>query len=214
MQDLSDTSTVSAEDELAALKSRADLMGIPYHHKVGVEKLREKVNAAIEGKSLDVAEETEEGPAATVKVAPKAVQKTRTKAGKPAARLMTPREHQNYVFENRQRDAKSLVRIRCTCMNPSKKNWEGELISVGSAKLGTHKRFVQFGAIWHVPAIILQELKERKFTVFYTVTGARGAKIRKGRLVPEFAIEELPQLTAQERNELARKQAMAAGAEE
>jgi hypothetical protein len=37
-------------DELTSLKARADLMGITYHPSIGVDKLREKVQAALENK--------------------------------------------------------------------------------------------------------------------------------------------------------------------
>ena len=45
--------------------------------------------------------------------------------------------------------------------------------------------------------------------MFYTATDARGNKVRKGKLIKEFAIEVLPPLTKEELEELARRQAMA-----
>ena len=39
---------LNAPDELSALKTRADAMGISYHPSIGLEKLRAKVNGAIE----------------------------------------------------------------------------------------------------------------------------------------------------------------------
>lgn len=197
-------------DELESLKARADMMGIKYHPKTGVDKLKAKINNVLEGKSPDEDDFEEVAPV----VAKEAKQaKARTKSGKPVSKLLTNKEFREHDFSVRQREAQKLVRIRITCMNPNKKNWEGEIISVGSAKMGTLKKYVPFDAPngWHVPNMILQELKDRKFTTFFTVTGPRGNKIRKGKLVPEFSVEVLPPLTAGERQELIRQQALAEG---
>ena len=73
------------------------------------------------------------------------------------------------------------------------------------------KKFVPFNADdgWHVPYVIYQQLKERQCQIFQTATDARGNKVRKGKLIKEFAIEVLPPLTKEELEELARRQAMA-----
>ena len=110
-----------------------------------------------------------------------------------------------------QRSASELVRIRVTCMNPAKKEWEGEIFTVGNSVVGTFKKYVPFNADegWHVPRIIYEQLKERECQVFTTVRDARGNSTRKGKLIKEFAIEVLPNLTEEEIKELAQRQAMA-----
>ena len=96
-------------------------------------------------------------------------------------------------------------------MNPNKKEWEGEIITAGNAGVGTFKKYIPFNADegWHVPNIIYQVLKGRECQVFSTVTGPRGNKFRKGKLIKEFAIEVLPPLTEDELKDLAQRQAMA-----
>ena len=73
------------------------------------------------------------------------------------------------------------------------------------------KKYVPFNADegWHVPTIIYKQLVNRECQVFTTVRDARGNASRKGKLIKEFAIEVLPQLTPDELQELARRQAMA-----
>jgi hypothetical protein len=112
-----------------------------------------------------------------------------------------------------RKSAGRLIRCRIQCMNPAKKDWPGEIFSVGSAKLGTFKKFVPFNSPepYHLPQIIYDMLVEKKCTVFYTERDERGNKIRKGRLVNEFAIEVLPPLTKNELSDLARTQALRAG---
>ena len=110
-----------------------------------------------------------------------------------------------------QRNASELMRIRVTCMNPAKKEWEGEIFTVGNSVVGTFKKYVPFNADegWHVPRIIYEQLKDRECQVFTTVRDARGNSTRKGKLIKEFAIEVLPNLTEEEIKELAQRQAMA-----
>lgn len=167
---------IAAPDELTSLKARADLMGISYHPSIGLEKLREKVNAALAVEKPGAAEEDE------------AAQRRR-------------------MIE----EATKLVRVRVNCMNPAKKEWSGEIITVGNSVVGTHKKYIPFNAEdgWHIPHIMYEALLGRECQVFVTVTDSRGNKSRKGRIIKEFAVEVLPPLTQEELAELARRQAMA-----
>jgi len=109
-----------------------------------------------------------------------------------------------------RKEASRLIRIRISCMNPNKKEWEGEVFTVSNSAVGTHKKFVPFNNEdgWHVPNIIYKHLLERECQIFQTVKGPRGNKIRKGKLIKEFAIEVLTPLTPVEIQELATQQAM------
>jgi len=168
------------QDEMVTLKGRADLLGIQYHPSIGADKLREKVRAAM-------ADEDAKSLDVVVTETPN------------AKRLRLRNE------------ASALVRIRITCMNPAKKEWDGEIITVGNAAVGSFKKYIPFNADegWHVPQIILQVLRDRTCQIFYTEKTKQGVGIRKGKLIKEFAIEVLPQLTQKELDELARRQAMA-----
>lgn len=107
--------------------------------------------------------------------------------------------------------ALELVRIRVSCMNPNKKEWEGEIFSVGNSLIGTQKKFVPFNNEegWHVPRCIYDMIVGRECQTFVTKTDSRGNKTRKPKLIKEFAVEVLPPLTGEELEELARRQAMA-----
>ena len=171
---------IETPDELASLKQRADMMGISYHPSIGLEKLREKVNAALsseakEDADVEVSGETE---------------------GQKRKRLAD--------------EAAKLIRIRVTCMNPNKKEWDGEIITAGNANVGTFKKYIPFNADegWHVPNIIYKQLLQRECQIFVTQRDDKGNQYRKGKLIKEFAIEVLPPLTKEELDELARRQAM------
>lgn len=169
-----------AQDELAALKARADMLGLTYHPSIGVEKLREKVNAAL---------------------APPAEESKPEAAGEESIAARNSRL---------KKEASKLVRIRVTCMNPAKKEWEGEIFSIGNSIVGSFTKYVPFNTEegWHVPAMMLQMIQDRQCQVFYTVSDSRGNKTRKGKLIKEFSVEVLPPLTAEELHELAQRQAM------
>jgi hypothetical protein len=182
-------------DELAALKARADLMGIKYHPSTGIDKLKAKIDLQLSG-----------GKESEVETSP-------TKSKPSSKDYMTQKEYEAFEFKRRKSNAARLVRVRVTCMNPAKKEWDGEIISVGSAKIGTFKKFVKFNTEdgWHIPNIIYEYIKERKCSIFYTEKNQVGQKVRKAKLVNEFNIEVLPPLTKDELKALAQRQAMEAG---
>lgn len=183
-------------DLLTSLKAKADLMGIKYHPSIGVEALREKVNAKLN-----------DTPASGEASAPKDQD-----PGVPGSDVEVTygAETESQRKVRLQREASELVRIRLTCMNPLKKEWPGEIISVGNDVVGTYKKLIPFGLEegYHVPRIILEQLQEKVFQTFYWVPGPRGEKIRRGKLAKEYAIEILPALTAAEIKDLAQRQAM------
>lgn len=178
-------------DELTELKQRADLMKIPYHPSIGLEKLREKVNKAIENQAPDDDGEEE------------------VKEEKKAGKAKKESEHDERV--RLRNEAMRLVRIRLTCMNPMKKEWNGEIFSVGNNAVGTIKKFVPFNAEegWHVPHILYEMLRDRQCQVFSTGRTKNGVQFRQSKLIKEFAIEVLEPLSEEELHDLAQRQAMA-----
>ena len=179
----SDTDEILTQDELTTLKARADLLGISYHPSIGLEKLREKINASTSDE----------------------VPKTN------AVQASAQEENVNQKRARLKKEALELVRIRVTCMNPAKAEWEGEIFTVGNSAVGSVTKYVPFNADagWHVPRIIYTQLVERQCQVFFTKTDSRGNKSRQGKLIKEFAIEVMPQLTPEELHDLAQRQAMA-----
>ena len=180
-----DTDEILTQDELSTLKARADMLGVSYHPSIGVEKLKEKIAAKLADQPLE--------------------------EDKPVEKASASGETENQKRARLKREAAELVRIRVTCMNPAKAEWEGEIITAGNSAVGSFTKFIPFNADegWHVPRIIYQQLVDRQCQVFTTITDARGNKTRRGKLIKEFAIEVLPPLTKEELQELAQRQAMA-----
>ena len=176
------------QTELDNLKARATLLGVQFHPSIGVEKLREKVTAAMNNTDTD-----DEAPKAAAVEAKQAVESE----GQKRKRLRA--------------EANELIRIRITCMNPAKKDWNGEIITVGNKAVGTMRKYIPFVCDegWHVPRFIYEVLKDRQCQVFVTSKTKNGVSIRQSKLIKEFAIEVLPQLSAKELHDLAQRQAMA-----
>lgn len=174
------------EDELTVLKERADVLGIKYHTSISAAKLKEKIEAHLAGtKPADQAAGSEDAPQGET----------------PAEKIL--RLKKNML---------ALVRVRLSCLNPAKKEWEGEIITVGNAVIPSLKKFVPFTGHddgYHLPRMMLNQLRERQCQVFHTVKDDRGNKVRRGKLIKEFAIEELPPLTPEELKDLAQRQAVA-----
>ena len=185
-----DEAALLAATELENLKSRAEKLGVKFHPSISAEKLREKIKAAQTEGEGSVGEQPE------VKSATGANEES------PAAKKL-----------RLKREALKLVRVRITCMNPAKKEWEGEIITVANNAVGTVKRYVPFNIEdgWHVEHILLEQLRERQCQIFVSEKDSRGNKVRKGKLIREFAIEVLEPLTEEELAELAQRQAMARG---
>ena len=203
MSDLQETQQQPTEvefDELATLQQRATLMGIKFHPSTGVDKLRAKIENQLA---------SAKGDGSLLKDPDIRPMHSNNKE------YLTHQEYREAEFKLRKSNAGKLVRVRITCMNPAKKEWDGEIISVGSARIGTYKKFVKFNTEdgWHIPHIIFEYLKDRKCSVFYTATDHLGQKVRKAKLVNEFNIEVMTPLTKDQLKDLAQRQAMEAGKE-
>lgn len=184
-------STLPVVDELTKLKQRADLMGMKYHPNIGVDNLRARINAKLNDEP-DPEEKVEIGKA---------------NSDEPVV------ETEAQLRKRMKEECTALVRINVTCMNPAKREWDGEIFTVGNSYLPTQKKMVPFNTPegFHVPKIMYDVIKARECQIFYTEKAKNGIKVRKGRLIKEFSVEVLESLTPKELKELAQRQAMAAG---
>ena len=180
--------TAPVVDQLAMLKTKADTLGVTYSPNIGVDALREKINAKMNGEP----DKKEEAKASE------------------APREKTKMELRQEAFL----EATRLVRCRITCMNPSKADLPGEIFTVSNNVVGAIKRYIPYGEQvdgWHVENMLLDMLKEKQFQQLRTKKAANGQILPETKWVREYAIEELPPLTPEELKVLANKQAAAAG---
>jgi hypothetical protein len=181
--------------ELESLKQTATTMGISFHPNIGIDKLKEKIGAKREPSLVEeyAAEELETMVASQVVAVPS------------AETLVAER------MTKRRNDALRLVRVRVTCMNPIKGNIKGEILSAGNAEIGFVKKMIPFNAEqgWHIPNILLTVLRNKQFMSHYEIK-VGNKRVKKHRLVPEYAIELMEPLTGKEIEELKQRQIIAA----
>lgn len=185
-----DPDAVGKQDELTALKQRADVMGIKYGGQIGLDKLK----ARVQEKMLDLNTNAADAALNEMDV--------------PKESYLAPvRETKGQKRVRLRKSALELVRIRVTNMNPNKGNLKGEILCVGNSVIGSIKKFIPYNAEegWHVPRILLTQLQNRVYMSHFEVKVGK-QKIKRHKLVKEFAIEILPPLTAEEVKELANRQ--------
>lgn len=180
-QEIVDTSPDTGVSELAALKTLADNMGLTYHNNIGVEKLKAKIEEAREATSA--------GGKAT---------------SEPAATGALTRNERHAEM---RKDALKLVRVIVVSMNPNRKEWTSEYFGVSNKVVGTVKKLVPYGVEWHVPQILVDMIKARKFRTSIEKPDGKGGKVRENRILNEFSVQELPPLSKEELESLAKEQA-------
>lgn len=184
-------------DERELLMQRARLIGVEFSNNIGTETLRERVRAKMESLEEPEAPEPEPEPA-----------HVNALTGEPSD---APKKS----FRQQQIDEQmKLVRLRITCMDPKKKDLQGEIFTIANEYIGTVRKFVPFGEVtddgFHVPFCIYTMMAERQFLNIRTVKDKRsGAERPETQYAKEFALEILPTLTPEELARLANAQAAA-----
>jgi len=196
--------------KLQHIRAQADMLGVKYHHRAGIAKIQKLIDDHLQEQNKNLIPE------------PSAEASIRSEPKMPMVKgydeLIVPMTEAEYK-KDAQREARSLVgallRVRITCLDPHKKNWPGELISVGSAKLGTFKRYVPFDTEepWHIPKIIYDVLMERMCSVPVKKKDDRGHKTTTYKQIKAYSITIEDPMTRPEIDELARQQALAGGLE-
>jgi hypothetical protein len=191
--------------ELEMLKNRARLMGIVFSNNIGVDALRAKVRAKMEGE----AEPVEAAPA-------KVEAETTTEvAAAPTTAPATPAAKKLTLRQSLRQSEMALVRLRITNLDPKKKDLPGEIFTFANRILGSVKKYVPYGEAtengYHVPVCIYKQLKAREFLQIKTTKNSKGQDQVNAKYVREFALEVLPMLTTKELASLAASQAAAGG---
>lgn len=178
------------DQAIQSLKKKADLLGISYKSNVSVATLQKAISEKLEGTSVGESTYT------------------------PATVDLEASASTGPDIEALVKEAHKLVRVIITPIDQTKAtNLESELVSAGNSYIGTVTRLVPFGVEWHVEQVILNVLREKKFTQFIKKKGQHGIDTNDTRYVPAYSITVLPPLTPEELNQLAINQ-MRSGATE
>jgi hypothetical protein len=214
---LDDEDDLAEPSELDSLRARADLMGLQYKRTLGVEKMRELVNAAVNAeanKLPDLQAAAEQAVTTNFAQVLSEVTQDQLAAAIAAVPEVPKAETLSEKRYRLKQEANKLVRVHIMNMNPARKDWESDTYTVGNAYIGTITRTIPFNVDWHVEQALLNVLQERECIVFREKKDQQtGHMSVKSVRIKELQIAILPPLTEQELKELGRRQAMAAGTE-
>lgn len=211
MNDATDSETVTNGDdlninELDMLKTRARILGITFSNNIGVEALRLKVKAKMDGDAEAPGSDVPQPAALAVSQANPLESESGTV--EVPTKVMSIREYL-------RKEQLKLVRLRITNLDPKKKDLPGEIFTVANEYLGTIRKYIPYGEItddgYHVPYCMYKELEQRKFLHIKTGKDRKGHTQVEQRWVREFALEVLAPLSKDEISKLAAAQAAAGG---
>lgn len=197
------TVTAPTQTELQMLKQRADIMGITYSNNIGVDALRAKIQAKMDGdNTATTVTETAQEDAATTKV------NALTGSSESSAPQKKKQKSARQILMD---DAMRLIRVRITNLDPKKADLPGEIFTVANDYIGTVRKYVPFGEAtdegYHIPHCIYEMMKSREFLQIKTKTHPVTKEITVSqRWVREFGLEVLPPLTQEELATLAAAQ--------
>lgn len=162
-------------DELTVLKERAKSLGVSHGNNIGVDALRAKIAAHLAGDAVptDVTDESpvEVQPELSNVVpgvnAPYAAPKATDLAAAPSVSAIKKAEAPKNARQQLIADAMKLVRLRITNLDPKKKDWPGEFVTVANDYIGTVRKYIPFGEKtangYHVPYCIYEFLRDKKY---------------------------------------------------
>lgn len=176
--------------ELSVLKERATKLGVPFSANIGVETLRDKVNAFLND---------EPAPAAAAPVATGVIDTS-----------LYQQETPNQIRMRKRKEANRLVRVRVMNRNPAMKDYTGDWYCVSNSVVGDIRKFVAYDTEdgFHVPYMIYLHLLEKEYQVFSERKDRKGRPITVAKNVKELSVELLDDLTHEQMKDLAQKQAM------
>lgn len=105
-----------------------------------------------------------------------------------------------------EREALKLTRCIINCNNKNKTSLTGEIFCARNAKIAEVKKFIPFGVPTHVPEILLNMIREKKYQMFRKEKLPNGSQITRPFLVPEYTVDVLPPLTSSELEAIKQKQ--------
>ena len=113
--------------------------------------------------------------------------------------------------QKRRKDQMKLIRVRISCMNPSKNDLPGGIYTVSNSLVGTVSKYVPHNTDergYHIPQILLNSLKRRRFRHSQeSIDPVTKMPTYTHQHLPEFNIQILPDLTQKELDDLAKTNA-------
>jgi hypothetical protein len=203
-----------APDELTLLKQRAQIMGIQVPPNIKVETLKLRIQEKVDSdKRADSEREKSREQARSVPVGQLQSETLPVRHSAPEAPKVKTKQE---IARDLKREYLKLIRVKVVCLDPSKMELKGEIITVANGILGKVSKYVPYGDEcgedgYHIPYILYLFLKEKRF--YQVKKDTRGTPIKSVEM-PEYNIQKLPQHGPEQLRALAQRQKAAAGTTE
>lgn len=202
-------------DELTLLKQRAQIMGIQVPPNIKAETLKLRIQEKVDSdkkSDADRARFQEQARAVPMGQLQDEAMPVHHHYAPGIDKVKTKQE----IARELKQEYLKLVRVKVVCLDPSKAELKGEIVTVANGILGKVSKFIPYGDEcgedgYHIPYILYLFLKEKRF--YQVKKDKRGTPIKSVEM-PEYAIEKLPQLTSEQLKSLAQRQKAAAGTTE
>ena len=208
--------------DLDQLKALADKLNLTYSNNIGVVKLKENLEAhcinlgtTFDKEYTKYLEELKRSLEASQELKNDISEKDNTSVKNNTG--VSVQQLKNLTFakvekkvkqlktDERLKEAMRLIRCQITCNNKNKVSYSGEIFSVRNAVLPEVKKFIPFNTPTHIPQILLNMIKEKKYQMFKKEK-INGNVVTKSYLIDEYNIQILPPLTPNEIEAIKQKQ--------
>jgi len=115
----------------------------------------------------------------------------------------------NQALMELENEAKKLVRVIVTPIDPLKAHLEGDYFSVGNSFIGTISHYVPFNKEWLLPNMLVKNIQEREYQHIQTKEAKTGIATMIPKFVKAYNVQILPLPTPEEIAELAKQQLIA-----
>ena len=199
-------------NDIETLRARASSLGLTFSGNTGVATLQKKIDDATSNSAASLLGDNEPLPELTpAKVVLKGAPPSLAQLQIMDPRTIDPKD-QALIRQVVRAKALKLSRVRITNLDPGDAELFGAVITVMNKYTGKVSKYVPFGEGsengYHVPQIILNYLLAQKFVIRKQNKNTQfGVKTYKTTMVPKYNIEILPDLTADELEALASRQA-------
>lgn len=212
---------IEAETDIETVRATATDLGIKFSGNSGIDTIKGKILEALAIAAKDEVEETEEveveGNDESLNFLDKdddeeTIEVAKAVPAGPSIEELLKMDAKKIKDPGLRRkviraQALKLTRVIITNLDASENQLDSVLITALNKYTGKVSRVVPFDNPWHVEEILLKQLRNQKFVMRKEKKGGKfGVKQYTTAYAKKYAIEVLPQLTTEERAELAAAQ--------
>lgn len=194
---------MSTKTERETLLERAELLGLDFKKNISTENLRNLVNNKVTGEDSEPEEEEEE----------EVVEVKSKKAEPKAKKVKTDAEIKGEAITKLRKEMTKLRRVIVSCNDPDMQDYETTpIMHVSNSLVNLPKMAIPLNVEWHIPQAYYDELKTQTCGIkVKSKTGAAQVMTTVRKEIKRYSIQDLPDLTGKELEELRQAQLMRDG---